>query len=613
MASKPNIVLIFTDDQRFDTIHALGNQTIHTPNIDRLVERGFTFTHAHIPSGTSGAVCMPSRAMLLTGRTLFHIAESGRYIPENHVMIGELLKKHGYQTFGIGKWHNGKDSFNRCFSDGAEIFFGGMADHWNVPAFNYDPTGEYKGTCKYIEDPFHSNEVKTRAYDHMYQGIHSSEFLADAAVKFIIEHEDKDPFFLYVSFLAPHDPRTMPEKYLNMYDPEDIELPPNFMAEHPFDNGSLKVRDERLAPWPRTPAVVKKHLKEYYAMITHLDAQIGRILNALESRGMINNTIIILAGDNGLAIGQHGLFGKQNCYEHSNRVPLIFAGPGIPEGKKSPAYAYLLDIFPTICHLINIDIPPTVDGQDLTKAMKATSNPIREYMYYAFCGEQRAIKNRKFKLIEYVVKGKHIKSQLFNIEEDPWETRNLIAEPEYEPIIDSLRNNMVDIAMSWDEFETPFGTNFWRPFLKKFPKYIMDPKVFTEDLMSVEGTLTLIDKNIAAIKTRITPENPQLYDIPLGEFLEDLDDKKIILDINGIIRVGLVKVENEARILFKDDNETKPRPLAEFIPKDLIGCAIKLVIWGKIPQELIKSLEIEKNLNPNQLKYFGLPGIQLKK
>ena len=152
MARKPNIIILFTDDQRFDTIRSLGNDAIQTPNIDKLVKMGTTFTHGHIPSGTSGAVCMPSRAMLLTGRSLFHITGEGQTISPDHVMIGKVLGEHGYSTFSTGKYHNGKETFNRCFSDGAEIFFGGMADHWNVPAHDYDPEGKYEGKCKYILD-----------------------------------------------------------------------------------------------------------------------------------------------------------------------------------------------------------------------------------------------------------------------------------------------------------------------------------------------------------------------------------------------------------------------------------------------------------------------------
>lgn len=125
----------FTDDQRFDTINALGNKKIITPNIDNIVKTGVTFTHAHIPGGTSGAICMPSRAMIHSGKNLFDLHDSGSSIPADHSLLGETLRNNGYRTFGTGKWHNGTDAYARSFTDGDEIFFGGMNDHWNVLAW----------------------------------------------------------------------------------------------------------------------------------------------------------------------------------------------------------------------------------------------------------------------------------------------------------------------------------------------------------------------------------------------------------------------------------------------------------------------------------------------
>ena len=155
---KPNIVFFFTDDQRFDTIAALGNREIKTPNMDRLVRRGTAFTQAHIPCGTSGAVCMPSRAMLHTGRTLFHLQDEGQEIPPEHITMGETLQRAGYAAFGTGKWHNGTASYARSFSHGGEIFFGGMYDHWNVPAHSFDPAGKYENRVPHCAAAFSSRE-----------------------------------------------------------------------------------------------------------------------------------------------------------------------------------------------------------------------------------------------------------------------------------------------------------------------------------------------------------------------------------------------------------------------------------------------------------------------
>jgi arylsulfatase A-like enzyme len=459
--ARHNIVLFFTDDQRFDTIHALGNAEVETPNIDALVARGTTFTHAHIPCGTSGAVCMPSRAMLHSGRTLFHIEGAGQTIPSRHTTLGECLGNDGYATFGTGKWHNGKEAFNRSFKKGDEIFFGGMADHWNVPAHHYDPTGKYDGTVPRCVDPFCTNRLRVFNCDHMVPGLHSSEMVCNAAVDFIDNAETDTPFFAYVAFLAPHDPRTMPNEFRDMYDPESITLPPNFMGGHPFDNGALHIRDEELASFPRNPEETRRHIAEYYAMITHLDAQLGRVIDALEEKGVLDDTIIVFAGDNGLAVGQHGLFGKQNCYDHSVRVPLIFAGPGIPEGARTDAYAYLFDIYPTLCELNETPVPDSVEGVSLLPAMQDPEESIRDVLYFAYTDLQRAVKDRQFKLIEYAVPERDRVTQLFNHQTDPWEQVNLASDQQYEGEVARLRTELARLRDEWDDPESEWGERFW--------------------------------------------------------------------------------------------------------------------------------------------------------
>jgi len=227
MKDRPNILFFFTDDQRFDTINALGNQQIHTPNLDQLVASGTTFTHAHIPGGTCGAVCMPSRAMVHTGRTLFHIDREGQEIPAEHVTLGEWCRQAGYTSFGTGKWHNGKSAYARSFNCGDEIFFDGMGDHWNVPAYCFDPTGTYKPRCPWVPDPKTSNSLKYRNGDHITAGKHSTDLFVDAATRWLRTRNDTHPFFMYVALMAPHDPRTMPERFLEMYDPTKIDLPAN--------------------------------------------------------------------------------------------------------------------------------------------------------------------------------------------------------------------------------------------------------------------------------------------------------------------------------------------------------------------------------------------------
>ena len=438
---KPNVLFLFTDDQRFDTINALGNDDVKTPNMDRLVEEGVSFTHSHIMGGSHAAVCMPSRAMMLTGRNLFGIAGDGEKIPPEHETIPQTFRKNGYEAYGTGKWHNGTESYTRSFSKGSNIFFGGMDDHWNVPVCDYHPDGKYPNP---EPDRFDTGTGEMMTIDKIYErhesGKHSTELFVDGTLDFLSEYGD-NPFFAYVSFMAPHDPRNMPRKYLEMYDYRDLELPDSFLPRHPFDNGELLVRDEKLANWPRNPREIKRHIADYYAMISHIDAEVGRLLDQLEDRDQLNNTIIVLAGDNGLALGRHGLMGKQNLYDHSIRVPLVFRGPGIPEGKETDTLCYLQDIFPTLCELTNITAPVTVQGRSLVPAMKEDSSGIRNGLLCAYKNLQRCIRSEDYKLIEYIVGNKR-RTQLFNLEQDPEELRDLSKSPDKEDKIKELRQQM---------------------------------------------------------------------------------------------------------------------------------------------------------------------------
>ncbi len=409
---RPNILFLFTDDQRFDTIAALGNPEIHTPNLDALVNRGTAFTNGYIMGGTSAAVCMPSRAMLHTGRTLFHIQEQGQSISAEHTLLGEHLRANGYATFGTGKWHNGPGAYARSFSHGDRIFFGGMSDHFQVPLNPFDPEGNYPKERMYFEDKKHS-----------------SDLFSEATVRFLQGYDAADPFFAYVSFTAPHDPRDTHPQFHAMYDAAKLSVPENFLPEHPFDNGELRIRDEMLAPFPRTPEVIQKHLADYYAMISHIDARIGDVMDALKRSGRYENTIIVFAGDNGLALGRHGLMGKQSVYDHSVHVPLILAGPGVPRGQRRDALAYLIDIYPTLCDLACLPTPASVEGRSLAPVLQDASASGRDTLLFAYRHLHRGVMDRQGrKLIEYNVNGQRT-TQLFDLRSDPFEQANLAADP----------------------------------------------------------------------------------------------------------------------------------------------------------------------------------------
>jgi arylsulfatase A-like enzyme len=416
-AGRPNILFLFADDQRADTIAAHGNPHIKTPNIDKLATAGFSFRSNYCFGGNSGAVCVPSRAMLMSGKTWFHVDTASL---KDARLLPEVLQENGYVTFATGKWHNGQPSWLRAFQKGRNVFFGGMSDHTKVPIRDLGPDGKL-------------TEVRTGEK-------FSSELFADAAIEFLQSHDGTKPFFAYVAFTAPHDPRMPPVPHREMYYRDLPPLPGNYLPQHPFDNGMMKGgRDENLAAWPRTEAVVRDQLAEYYGLVTHMDEQIGRILDALKRIGQADNTLIIYAADQGLAVGSHGLLGKQSVYEHSMHCPLILVGPGIPPGKSTHAFTYLLDVFPTLCDVIGIPRPADLEGESLRPLWQGKKDRVRDSVFLPFLDIQRAVRDERWKLICYPKIG-HM--QLFDLHSDPLEKTNLIDRAEHAEHVQRLRKLM---------------------------------------------------------------------------------------------------------------------------------------------------------------------------
>ncbi|MFI3237908.1 MAG: sulfatase-like hydrolase/transferase [Lachnospiraceae bacterium] len=459
MSKKPNVLFLLTDDQRYNTIHALGNEQVITPSMDEIVQRGTSFVQAHIPGGTSGAVCMPSRAMINSGRTLFHLQGEGQNIPTDHTTLGQCMKENGYHCFGTGKWHNGCESFTRSFSSGDNVFFGGMWDHWNVPTNYYDPTGEYDNVINFVMNYNYDNHPTKVHCDKFNPGVHSSELLSNTVIDFIKNYDKEEPFYAYTAYLAPHDPRTMPDEFKNMYNPDEIIVPENFVEEH-FEFGVSQIRDEVLAPYPRTHEEMQRQIAEYYGMITHLDNEIGHVLQALKDKGIYEDTIIILAGDNGLAIGNHGLMGKQNHYEHSIRIPLVFAGPGIPQNEIRNQYVYLMDIFPTLCDVLGLEIPTSVEGKSFAKMFTKEDEVTRETLYFVYNDLIRSVKDSQYKLIQYKTVADRI--QLFDIVNDPMEINDLSKDPAYGEKIDTLSKLLITYRDESGEMNHKFGQSFWK-------------------------------------------------------------------------------------------------------------------------------------------------------
>lgn len=428
--TKPNILFILTDDQSFSALGSTGNQQIKTPNLDRLAASGTQFTHVFNQGSWSPAVCAPSRAMINTGRNLYDTGMKDKAIATearpNYPLWGETFKNAGYDTFMTGKWHVSRQALLRSFTSGEAIHEGGMTyDHYNATMVNLDE----------------KSHQLTKQYPSKK---HTSELIADAAVNFLQQKPKRNeaPFLMYVAFLAPHDARQSPPRFVDMYPGKNIALPKSFMKQNTVDQGDFWVRDEVLLPIPRKESEVKQFIGEYYAMITHLDAQIGRVLDSLEQSPFADNTIIVFTSDHGLAVGKHGLLGKQNQYDHSIRAPFVIAGKGIKQGKVLKGNFYLNSLFPTTAELAGIEIPATVQAKSFVPLLSKEQGSLHNYIYGSYRHYQRMVRSDDFKLIYYPVIGQ---TQLFDLKNDPDELHNLAADINYHEKLILLQGKLIDL------------------------------------------------------------------------------------------------------------------------------------------------------------------------
>ncbi len=416
-AKNPNIIILYSDDQQENTISAFGNPHITTPNLDKLVSSGFSFRQTYCGGSYSGAVCVASRSMLMTGHHWMQIEDTRNW--SGLRTLPEKLSSEGYHSHIVGKWHNGSQTVLRSFQSGNSVFLGGMTSHVEVPLVDIK---DGKTTNKRVEKGF------------------SSTMFADAAVDFLSKEKAK-PFFLYVAFSAPHDTRNPPLAYREMYYKNLPPVPANFMPLHPFDNNMIspKLRDENLAPWPRPKEMIQQQMAEYYGLVTHLDEQVGRVLAAIDKRSDRDNTYVIFASDHGLSLGQHGLMGKQNLYEHSMKSPLIIRGPNVPKGSSSRALTYLHDLHPTILKLAGINEAPAENTADLAPIWEGKKEAVRDTVFMGFSGNIRSIRDERWKLLVYP-RINH--TQLFDLQEDPLEIVNLAGRPESEKVASRLKASM---------------------------------------------------------------------------------------------------------------------------------------------------------------------------
>lgn len=429
---KPNILFLFADDMCFEIIREFGHTDIDTPNLDKLVQRGTTFTHAYNMGSWSGAVCVASRHMINTGAFVWKAEEtynqfgggnkkkkgeappkSAKNLAEQGLMWSQMMEKAGYDTYFTGKWHvkaKAEDIYQT-----AKNVRGGMP----------------KQTTEGYNRPIEGQPDTWSPYDPKFGGFweggkHWSEVVKDDALEFLNTAKNKDkPFFMTLAFNAVHDPRQAPKGFIDRYPLDRIKLPTNFMPEYPYKDAidcGKGLRDEKLAPFPRTEYSVKVNRQEYYAICEHMDEQVGLILDALEATGKANNTWIFFTADHGLSVGHHGLLGKQNLFDHSIRVPFIVAGPGVEKGKKHAAKVYLQDVMPTAMELAGAPIPDHVQFKSILPLLDGSAKKSYDAIYGGYLKGQRCVVKGDHKLMLFP---RVPLIQLFNTKDDPDEMINV--------------------------------------------------------------------------------------------------------------------------------------------------------------------------------------------
>ncbi|CAM4292044.1 sulfatase-like hydrolase/transferase [Zobellia nedashkovskayae] len=451
---RPNFLFVLVDDQSpFDLQVYDSKSILETPVISKLASEGTVIEAAHHMGSMNGAVCTPSRHMIMTGRTLWHLPPSAEFQKNTapHELdkqtIGAVFNRAGYNTMRTCKKGNSYPGANEQFT----------VVHDAVKRGGTEETGS----------AWHSKQVL--------------EYLGDRE-----KVKEENPFFIYFGFSHPHDTRDgtpeLLEKYgavnhtdKNSLPPANDKQPPlqdNYLEAHPFFHGHPELRDEERVSgvWKnRDEQTVRNELGREYACSENIDIQLGKVLKKLEAMGELDNTYIVYTSDHGMSIGRHGLMGKQNLYEHTWRVPMIINGPGLPSGKRTKGNVYLLDVLPTLCDLAGIEIPETVEGTSFRPVLEGEKETVRDVMYGVYCGGtkpgMRTVKKGDWKLIKYdVMDGAVRETQLFNLAENPNEylkehkkesemLTNLAENPKY---ADKLAEMEALLLTEMEAYEDPY-------------------------------------------------------------------------------------------------------------------------------------------------------------
>jgi choline-sulfatase len=440
----PNVLFIMVDDLRVE-LGSYGGKHVLSPNIDKLAEQGTRFDNAYV----SVPVCGASRSSLFTGmralpdRFVTFYSSIEKDAP-NATTIFEQFKNNGYETVGYGKiFHHTQDTAQRSWSSGKAW----IAD--------YDQKPELLTQWRDYQIPENIAEIKATGKGpstEMFEGPDESYFDGKVAVKAIKTMtelaQSKKPFFLSVGFVKPHLPFTAPKKYWDMYDANQFDLPENKLpidapenAYHHF--GELRAySDTPKSPLPVGDEQARRLIHGYHAGVTYADAQVGKVLAKLDELGLSDNTIVILMGDHGYSLGEHGLWAKHSTFDVATKTPLMIRVPNMPANQTVKGLVEFIDIFPTLTELAGIPTPKQVSGESLAKLVKNADLPAKSAVFMRYHGAE-AIHTDQYTLTQWFDKENNMKAQmLFDNINDPDETKNLANSPKYKKVLEDLSQQL---------------------------------------------------------------------------------------------------------------------------------------------------------------------------
>lgn len=454
---KPNVILITVDQMRFDCLSTLGHPVVDTPNLDQLARDGVLFESAYAATPT----CVPARASLLTGMSQTSTGRVGYQdkVPWNydHTIASEFTDA-GYHTQAIGKMH--VDPMRNLMGFHNVVLHDGYLHHsrfklQNKVTESFDQADDYLnwlkeriGADRDLNDlGLDCNSSTVARPWHLEEKYHPTNWVVTESIDFLRRRDPRKPFFLNMSFVRPHPPFDPPQAYYDMY--KDLELPDPPIgdwanAEDQGKAGLNPITDRGKVPKNR----YKRAQAAYYALITHIDHQIGRFLMTLQEYGQYYNSIILFTSDHGELLGDHHLYRKSFAYEGSAHIPFILADPGnqlnLKKNSMNDAIVELRDIMPTLLDAANVEIPDTVEGKSVVPLAQGEKVMWRDYLHGEhFYGAEsfHYITNGQDKYIWYSQTGVE---QYFDLKNDPEENYNLIDDPNYEKQIESRRQQLIE-------------------------------------------------------------------------------------------------------------------------------------------------------------------------